>query len=134
MAYTQDLVRRQADSRGGLMTAPAFVSPVTLTGHYVTLVPLALEHASALFEAMDADREVWRAHVNFYPETLGEMQEDTRGAVEQMARGERVAFTVIHNASQRIIGSTSYGNISAPNRHLEIGWTWYAHEFWRTAV
>jgi RimJ/RimL family protein N-acetyltransferase len=37
-------------------------------------------------------------------------------------------------ADGRIVGSTRFGNIDRENRHTEIGWTWIAPAWQRTAV
>jgi len=55
-------------------------------------------------------------------------------AMQQNATGYRVPFTVIDVATDNVIGSTSYLDISEPDRHLEIGWTWYDPDVWRTRV
>ena len=68
------------------------------------------------------------------PATLAEMGEWIETALDEQSKGIRIPFTVIDNASGRAIGSTSYIFMSAANRHLDIGWTWYARESWRTAV
>ena len=34
----------------------------------------------------------------------------------------------------RVIGSTRYLRISEAHRNLNIGWTWYSPDVWRTAV
>jgi RimJ/RimL family protein N-acetyltransferase len=43
-------------------------------------------------------------------------------------------FAVIHRASGRTVGMTTYMNVDAPNRHVEIGSTWYARAVQRTAL
>lgn len=43
-------------------------------------------------------------------------------------------FATIEKRSGRAIGSTRYANIDAGNRRLEIGWTWIAGNWQRTAV
>ena len=47
--------------------------------------------------------------------------------------GSMVPFTVF-DAAGVIAGMTTYLNIDAPNRHVEIGSTWYAKRVQRTAV
>jgi RimJ/RimL family protein N-acetyltransferase len=48
--------------------------------------------------------------------------------------GTRQPYAVVHNATQKIIGTTSFMDISGHDRTLEIGSTIYARKFWRTAV
>ena len=109
-------------------------SPITLRGQYVTLMPLTLEHGEALFRALNGDEELWRYIPVAQPQTLAEMQDWITTALEEQTQGRRLPFAVVEHASGQVIGSTSYVNMSYPNRNLDVGWTWYAREHWRTAV
>ena len=111
-----------------------YCTPVTLSGRTVTLEPLTIDHASELLDALNGDEEVWRSIPVEQPKTLEDIQTWIATALEEQAQGQRLPFAVIDNASRRAIGSTSYPNILEPNRSLDIGWTWYARAYWRTAV
>jgi len=54
-------------------------------------------------------------------------------AVDERETGTALPFVTIDVASGRVAGSTRFGNISRPNRRVEIGWTWLGLEFQRTA-
>lgn len=43
-------------------------------------------------------------------------------------------FAVYDKQLQRYVGSTRYLNITLEHRNVEIGWTWYTPEVWRTRV
>lgn len=43
--------------------------------------------------------------------------------------GERLQFTVVDKQSNKIAGSTAFGNYSARDQRIEIGWTWLGREF-----
>lgn len=43
--------------------------------------------------------------------------------------GERLQFTVIDKQSNKIAGSTAFGNYSPRDQRIEIGWTWIGREF-----
>jgi RimJ/RimL family protein N-acetyltransferase len=105
---------------------------VTLTGQVVTLEPLSLEHAGGLLEAAQSE-EIWR-HTIDEPRTLDAMSEYIAGALSDRDAGTAIPFAVRHNGTDRHIGCTRYVNIAPQRRGLEIGFTWYAPEFWRTAV
>ncbi len=111
-----------------------YYAPITLRGHYVTLVPLALEHSVALFRALNGDEEIWRSFPVAQPHTLAEMQGWIVTALEDQQQRRRLPFAVVEHASGSVIGSTSYVHMSPPNRNLDVGWTWYARVYWRTAV
>jgi RimJ/RimL family protein N-acetyltransferase len=55
-------------------------------------------------------------------------------ALEEQKRGVSLPFALIEKATGRAIGSTRYGNIDRTHRRAEIGWTWVALEWQRTAV
>jgi RimJ/RimL family protein N-acetyltransferase len=50
------------------------------------------------------------------------------------ARGIFLPFAIIDRATAGAIGSTRYLDISAHDRHVEIGWTWLGKNFWRTPL
>jgi len=110
----------------------AFVRPVTLSDRGVMLVPLALEHEAGL-RAAAADGELWNIRVTSVPEP-----QDTRAYIEQAlamrAAGHRFAFAVVDEASGAVLGTSSYHDILAPVKRVEIGYTWYARRVQRTHV
>lgn len=110
----------------------AFVEPVILQGRGVRLEPLSLRHEAGLAAAA-ADGELWRIRVTSVPEP-----QDTRAYIEtalaMREAGNRFAFAVLHEATGRVLGSTSYHDILPAVRRVEIGWTWYAKSVQRTHV
>ena len=110
----------------------SFVSPVTLTGYGLALVPLSLQHQMGL-SAAAADGELWKLRVTSVPEP-----ENTRtyieAALQMREAGNRLAFAVTREGSDDVIGSTSFHDILPAVERLEIGYTWYAKRFQRTAV
>ena len=110
----------------------SWVEPVTLEGHVVRLEPLSFEHAPDLLLAAQTE-EIWRYTLDD-PRTTDAMRSYIERALTEREAGTAMPFAVRHLATGRAIGSTRYAAISRPNRGVEIGWTWYAPEFWRTAV
>jgi RimJ/RimL family protein N-acetyltransferase len=55
-------------------------------------------------------------------------------ALSERANGVSMPFAQIERASGRVIGSTRYMNIEKAHRRLEIGSTWIAPEWQRTAI
>ena len=106
--------------------------PVTLTGQYVTLVPLGTAHHDDLVEAV-RDGELWRMWYTAIPTPQGVAAEITRrlGLQDQ---GSMLPFAVIENASGKAVGLTTYMNIDNGNRRVEIGSTWYRQRVQRTAL
>ena len=110
----------------------AFVEPVTLTSRGVSLVPLTLAHEEGL-RAAAADGELWKLRVTSVPEPR-----DTRGYIEaalaMREAGNRLAFAVTDAATGTVLGTTSYHDILAAVKRVEIGYTWYARRCQRTHV
>jgi len=66
--------------------------------------------------------------------TVEEMAAYIETALQEQERGVSLPFALIEKATGRAIGSTRYGNIDCTYRRVEIGWTWVAREWQRTAV
>ncbi len=66
--------------------------------------------------------------------TPGEMHAYIETALKEQADGMSLPFATIERASGRIVGSTRFGSIDRTNQRLEIGWTWVAREWQRTAI
>ena len=109
------------------------IAPVTLTGRVVRLEPLSEQHAPDLTVAAH-DERIWRYMLYAYPEDEEKMLAWVRDILARQAAGADLAFAVIHRESGRAIGATRYLEIRPPHRSLEVGGTWYATEFQRTAV
>ncbi|HLS47466.1 MAG TPA: GNAT family N-acetyltransferase [Gemmatimonadales bacterium] len=106
--------------------------PVTLEGKVVRLEPLGPEHEPALL-AVAQDERIWRYTIHD-PRTPEAMRAYVGSALSDRDRGEALPFVVFLRETGEIIGATRFHAISAPNRGLEIGFTWYAPRFWRTRV
>lgn len=109
-----------------------FVDPVSLTGErWVTLEPLAREHLPEITAAA-ADGELGRLWFTHAPKAgNAEQWVDMRLAAQNPNEG--LTF-VVRNLDGAFIGSSSYLNVDAPNRRLEIGNTWYVASARRSGV
>ena len=108
------------------------VEPVTLRGTHVVLEPLSLDHVDEL-ASVGLDHGLWEFTV-VTVSTLDEMREHVEQALAYQAGGNSIAFATRDLRSDKIVGSTRFGNIDAANRRAEIGWTWVTPEMQRTAV
>ncbi len=109
-----------------------WIQPVTLTGAYVVLEPLSLDHLDGIKEAV-LDGELWKLWFTSIPspETA---EAYIRSALELRENAGWMAFVVREKATNKIIGSTRYCNVDEVNQRLEIGYTWYAESHQRSAV
>ncbi|MCA1358962.1 GNAT family N-acetyltransferase [Bradyrhizobium sp. IC3069] len=96
--------------------------PVTLRGQHARLEPLSHDHREGLVEAVKDGElsKLWYTAIPL-PENMGK-EIDRRLGLQ--AAGSMLPFTVF-DAGGRIVGMTTYMNIDATNRRVEIGSTWY---------
>jgi RimJ/RimL family protein N-acetyltransferase len=110
------------------------LTPITLEGSSVRLEPIRREHAETFWEvAKDSVDDIFQ----WIPYRM-KTREDFQGLVEKIfdeqTRGESVAFATVEHSSGQVIGSTRFMNIDRVNRRVEIGSTWIAPAWQRTAV
>ena len=110
----------------------AWLQPITLHASRATLEPLARRHCDDLVEATK-DGELWRLWYTTVPspESMG-ADIDRRLALQ--ANGAMLPFAVIDNTNSRAVGMTTYMNVDAVNRRVEIGSTWYRKAVQRTEI
>ena len=101
----------------------AFAPAVSLLGKHVQLLPLQAAHHDDLVNAV-RDGELWNHWYTAIPTAEGMAAEITR-RLNLQAQGSMTPFAVIDPASGRAVGMTTYMNIDAANRRVEIGSTWY---------
>ena len=99
----------------------AFLVPVTLKGTCATLVPLSLDHHGALSDAV-RDGELWTLWYTSIP-APEDMAAEINRRLKLQTEGRMLPFTVL-DGEGAVVGMTTYMNIDAPNRRLEIGSTW----------
>ncbi len=110
------------------------IEPVTLEGNFVRLEPFEREHWQPLWDvAKDSVEDIFR-WIPYSMRTSEDFQRWADKAVEEQRRGESLVFTTIEPASGRMVGSTRFMNIDRGNRRVEIGSTWIAPAWQRTAV
>lgn len=109
----------------------AFLEPVTLQGQYARLEPLSHDHIDGLVGAV-SDGELWKLWYTFIP-TADNMKKEIDRRLGLFASGSMLPFTVF-DAEGKVAGMTTYMNVDASNRRVEIGSTWYAKRVQRSAV
>jgi RimJ/RimL family protein N-acetyltransferase len=110
----------------------SFVQPLVLTGSHAALVPLSQDHHDELVEAV-RDGELWNLWYTSVPSPDNLRAEiDRRLALQE--RGTMLPFTVIEAATRQAVGMTTFMNVDAVNRRVEIGSTWYRKRVQRSAV
>jgi N-acetyltransferase len=108
------------------------IQPIIMEGRAVRLEPLSLSHHSQLCEA-GLDFELWHWTTQNV-RTPQDMRTYIEQALAEQARGTSLPFVTIDQASGKVIGSTRYLNIDVSNLRVEIGATWLAKNWQRTAA
>ena len=108
------------------------LTPRVLAGQTVRLEPLTADHLPALAQVA-FDPDLWR-----WTTTRITNDRDLRTYVEEalalQRAGTALPFCIVSQATGEAIGSSRFGNYDAANRRVEIGWTWFAAPFQRTAA
>jgi RimJ/RimL family protein N-acetyltransferase len=109
-----------------------WLQTVTLRGSLATLEPLAPHHHDALIEAVK-DGELWQLWYTSVP-APEKMREEIDRRLRLQVEGSMLPFAVIEPQTGRALGMTTYMNVDAANRRVEIGSTWYRKSAQRTGV
>ena len=98
---------------------------VHLAGYGINLKPVAIGDAAELHALTDADMWfgmtfAWPADAESYSQVLA----------HQIAAPDVIAFAVQDIVSGHLVGSTSFYDLSLPQKRVEIGSTWYRRQSW----
>ena len=104
----------------------------TLAGTLVTLRQLEAADAPALLAAA-ADGELWNLRWTVVP-SAASVDSYIALALRSQQQSGTLPFAVTLSAGGQVIGSTRLWNIEPEHRKLEIGHTWYARSWQRTAA
>jgi len=108
--------------------------PLTLEGSVVRLEPIRREHVDLFWEAAKSDLDDIFRWIPYAMKTRDDFHRVVEKALQEQERGESVVFSTMERSSGRVIGSTRYMNIDRANRRVEIGSTWMAPAWQRTAA
>jgi len=108
------------------------IEPIVLEGDAAKIEPLKIEHLDELFEAA-SDESLWLWTVNVV-KSKDDLRRYVETALDEQTRKSSLPFVTIDKNSNKIVGSTRFGNIDSKNRRAEIGWTWINSKWQRTAI
>ena len=106
-----------------------WLEPVTLKGAHARLEPLSIDHTDGLIDAIGDLSSIWYTAIP----TADKMPAEIDRRLALQASGAMLPFTVF-DADGKVAGMTTYMNVDAANRRVEIGSTWYAKRVQRTAL
>ena len=96
----------------------SWLAPVSLSGAHCALKPLSADHHDGLVAAT-RDGELWKLWYTAIPSPEGMAAEIAR-RLDLQTRGTMLPFTSF-DSSGRIAGMTTYMNVDAVHKRLEIG-------------
>lgn len=99
-----------------------------LENEQVLLRPMSRQDFS-LLQPLASDPEMWI----YFTHDLSIPEEFEAWAMPHFS-GERLQFTVIDKKTNQPAGATAFGNFSARDQRLEIGWTWLGKAFHGTGI
>jgi N-acetyltransferase len=108
-----------------------WLEPVSLRGPHARLEPLSQDHREGLIEAVK-DGELWKLWYTFVPRAE-DMHKEIDRRLGLQAAGSMLPWTAF-DAEGKVAGMTTYMNVEAANRRVEIGSTWYAKRVQRSAL
>jgi N-acetyltransferase len=110
------------------------VLPLTLEGDVVRLEPIRRDHAELFWDIAKGDLEDIFRWIPYSMKTPEDFKKLITKAFDEQERGESVVLATVENSSGCTVGSTRFMNIDRVNRRVEIGSTWVAPAWQRTAV
>ena len=108
-----------------------WLEPVSLRGAHARLEPLSQDHHDGLIEAVK-DGELWKLWYTVDP-GAEDMAKEIDRRLGLQAAGAMLPWTVF-DADGKMAGMTTYMNVDAANRRVEIGSTWYANRVQRSGL
>ncbi len=117
-------------------TPNSWPDPVSLHGEIVSVVPLHQSHCDDLKEA-SADGELYKLWYTTVP-TPEDMADEIDRRLGLQAAGSMLPFAIIEKApgktEGKAVGMTTYMDIDATHKRLEIGSTWYRKSVQRSGL
>jgi N-acetyltransferase len=118
-------------------TLMTWLAPLTLKSASVDLEPLDLRHCADLVEAVK-DGALWNLWYTSVPDPQS-MRSEIERRLSLQAAGSMLPFAVIDKAvidksARTAVGMTTYMNVDAAHRRVEIGSTWYRRSVQRTKL
>ncbi|AWB65451.1 GNAT family N-acetyltransferase [Saccharobesus litoralis] len=103
-----------------------------LSGQTIRLEPLSRDHYQGILQVIN-DGELWKLFVTLvpHPDHLDVFFDDAQQAVTE---GHALPFAIVDQASNQVVGSTRLMKADWLHKRVEIGFTFVAQSFQKTAV
>ncbi|WP_233552941.1 GNAT family N-acetyltransferase [Jiangella rhizosphaerae] len=110
------------------------ITTVPLANDWIELEPLTPGHLDELTAAVSEPDELFRWVATWRPDSDGSLAGPLERTLAAVASGDVVPWAIRRRADGRVVGSTSYLDVDAANRRVEVGSTWIGPAWWRTEV
>ena len=108
-----------------------WIEPIVLLGKHVTLEPMATRHIAGL-QAATRYGQLWKLWYTAVP-SPEQVEEYVEQALHAREHSGEMPFVIHEHKTNKVIGSTRFMNVDEQSQRLEIGHTWYAESYQRTA-
>jgi len=109
-----------------------WIEPIVLLGKHVTLEPMQPRHVDGL-KAAARDGQLWKLWYTSVPAPEKTKQFVEHALMRRDQYGE-MPYVIHEHKTNKVIGSSRFMNVDEQNHRLEIGHTWYAQTYQRTAI
>ena len=109
-----------------------WIEPIVLLGKHATLEPMDHRHIPGL-QAAARDGQLWKLWYTSVP-SPDATETWVEQALQRRDRFGEMPFVIHEHKTNKVIGSTRFLNVDEQNQRLEIGYTWYAETYQRTAM
>lgn len=103
----------------------SFPLPSELEGKKAKLIPLSESHTEELWEIAQ-DESIWSYYTFQKIKNKERFEQFIKHSIELANAGNEYTFTIVDRSSGKMIGGTSFLDVSPENCSLEIGRTWIA--------
>ncbi len=117
-----------------ILSANPAVSQFSLEGTHVRLEPLGPEHVPMLWDIAKEHLEDIFRWIPYKLQSLDDFRKFNATVLSERERGLSVPFATVERSSGQIVGTTRYMNMDLANRKVEVGSTWIAPPWQRTAI
>ncbi|MBM6618906.1 GNAT family N-acetyltransferase [Bacillus suaedaesalsae] len=109
-----------------------FDRKIILENERVMIVPFSLEYKDELKEII-FDSSIW-TYMGLTIQTDEDFDTYITSTLQEKHNQKSYPFIIIDKMTNKVAGSTRFGNIHLFNKRLEIGWTWYGSEYQGTGL
>jgi len=109
------------------MKTELLTTSIVLENERVRLIPFENERHSELNDII-FQSEIWK-YMGMHITNDKDFKSYINNTLKQKHAGICYPFLIIDKRTNKIAGSTRYGNLNRASEKCEIGWTWYGLEF-----